>query len=322
MTVRLAIILALSATSAPALTLEFPANARSVAETIEQFGSRKLPISAFDDGDIQSIWAEGEVRQEAWHVPSASITTLQILAPLREQLMGAGFDILFECEARDCGGFDFRYSLDVLSEPEMHVDLGDFRFLAAQRMGEERPEYMSLLVSRSSARGFVQMTRIGAALPQAAIVSTSTKTPDTTAQVLAGTTPTLSAMAADTELTVQLEEIGRAVLKDLIFQTGSSKLGDQEFASLETLATYLIANPNRSIVLVGHTDAEGSLGGNIALSKKRASSVQKHLTRKLGVPNAQVKAEGVGFLSPLASNLTEAGRTINRRVEVILSSTE
>jgi hypothetical protein len=95
MTVRLAIILALCATSASALTLEFPANARAVTESIEQYSSRKLPISAFDDGDIQSIWAEGEVRQEAWHVPSSSITTLQILAPLREQLMDSGFDILF-----------------------------------------------------------------------------------------------------------------------------------------------------------------------------------------------------------------------------------
>jgi outer membrane protein OmpA-like peptidoglycan-associated protein len=322
MTVRLAIILALCATSASALTLEFPANARAVTESIEQYSSRKLPISAFDDGDIQSIWAEGEVRQEAWHVPSSSITTLQILAPLREQLMDSGFDILFECEARDCGGFDFRYSLDVLSEPDMHVDLGDFRFLSAQRMGEERPEYVSLLVSRSSSRGFVQMTRIGAALPQASVISTSTKTPDATVPVLDTKIPTLTAMPADTELTVQLEEIGRAVLNDLTFQTGSSKLGDQTFASLETLATYLIANPNRSIVLVGHTDAEGSLGGNIALSKRRASSVQQHLITKLGVPIEQVKAEGVGFLSPMASNLTEAGRTINRRVEVILSSTK
>ena len=44
-------------------------------------------------------------------------TTLQILAPLRDQLSEAGYEIIFECAANDCGGFDFRYALDLLPEP-------------------------------------------------------------------------------------------------------------------------------------------------------------------------------------------------------------
>ena len=76
------------------------------------------------------------------------------------------------------------------------------------------------------------------------------------------------------------------------------------------------------MVLVGHTDAEGALEGNIALSKRRATAVMERLVSVYGVEAAQVSADGVGFLSPLASNLTADGRAQNRRVEVVLTSTE
>ena len=74
--------------------------------------------------------------------------------------------------------------------------------------------------------------------------------------------------------------------------------------------------------MVGHTDAVGGLDGNVALSRRRASSVRDRLVGKYGVAGAQVTSDGVGFLSPRATNLTEAGRERNRRVEVILTSTE
>ena len=82
-------------------------------------------------------------------------TTLQILAPLRDQLSEAGYEIIFECAANDCGGVDFRYALDLLPEPDMHVDLGDYRFVAAQRATDTRPEYITVVVSRTDAHGFV-----------------------------------------------------------------------------------------------------------------------------------------------------------------------
>lgn len=323
MTLRAALLAATAAfsgTVADALTLEFPANARKVTEKIEDFGSYKVPISPYQGGTVQTIWAEGEVRQQAWQVQSPGLTTLQLLSPLRSQLFEDGFEVIYECEARDCGGFDFRYATSVLPEPDMHVDLGDYRFLATQRMGAERPEYVSLLISRSAGRGFVQVVRVGPKSSKETFVTASTKNavkaaPKTTASATIGPITGLP-------LIEQLETHGRAVLEDLTFQTGSSNLGETEFASLQALAAYLITNPSRSIVLVGHTDAEGSLAGNINLSRKRAASVKSRLTKDLGIPNAQVNADGVGFLSPLTTNLTEEGRTLNRRVEVILSSTE
>ncbi len=75
-------------------------------------------------------------------------------------------------------------------------------------------------------------------------------------------------------------------------------------------------------MLVGHTDAEGALEGNISLSKKRAAAVKARLIDVFGVPEAQIDAQGVGYLVPVASNLTDDGRMMNRRVEAILNSIE
>ena len=100
------------------------------------------------------------------------------------------------------------------------------------------------------------------------------------------------------------------------------RVGDQAFASLQALADYLRIYPDRTVALVGHTDSAGSLEANIALSKRRAKAVMEHLIKEYGVSAAQVNADGVGFLSPIASNLTSEGRAQNRRVEVVLTSTQ
>ena len=111
-------------------------------------------------------------------------------------------------------------------------------------------------------------------------------------------------------------------MSDLRFETGSSALGDGEYESLAALADYLKSDGTKRVALVGHTDAEGSLAANIAVSKRRATSVLERLVTSYGVAAAQLEAEGMGYLAPIASNQTDQGRTVNRRVEAILVSTE
>lgn len=295
--------------AAQGLSLEFPAFATPIAERTVASDSYFFPTAPFTDGPLEGITAEGAIRQQSWKLGGGSLTTLQILAPLRAQLQDAGFATLYECEARVCGGFDFRYQIDVMPEPDMHVNLGDYRYLAAQRSVDGAPEYVGLIVSRSANAGFVQLTRIGAA-NDAAGITASTKAP-----------PPDIALQPAGPVGEQLELNGYSTLNDLYFKTGSSQLDDRPFASLAALAAYLAAWPDRQVVLVGHTDAEGSLDANIALSRRRAMAVVERLVGTLGVSPGQVSADGVGFLAPRASNLTDEGRAQNRRVEVILSTT-
>ena len=320
---RLHILAGLCLLAAPcaAAPLDFPSTAIRAAAEADGIGSQRVPITGHAGGAMQTIWAEGDIRHEAWHMVTGGQTTLQILAPLRDQLTAAGYDVIFECADVDCGGFDFRYALPLLPEPDMHVDLGDFRYLAAQRAGDPQPEYVTLLVSRSSERGFIQVTTIGAAPPADAELATSTKSPLPGADLLPLPQPEAQADAPSPDilpLPQRLEAKGRAVLGDLTFRTGSAELDAADFDSLAALADYLKAQPDRAVVLVGHTDAEGALDSNIALSRRRADAVRARLVQQLGVPPAQVVAEGVGYLAPLTSNRTEEGRSANRRVEVIL----
>lgn len=297
-----------------ATVLNFPANATQIVAQSEPLGNANIAISRFSDATAYTRSVEGQVITEAWKFPFASQSTLQIITPLRQQLLEDGFEIVLDCKDESCGGFDFRYGIDILPEPEMHIDLGDFRYLSVKKTDADgAKEFISLIVSRSASTGFVQLTRIGAATKDQGSIVASTKS----------TTFTGAPVTFDgTGLAGSLETVGRAPLEDLTFGTGSSSLGDSSFVSLDELADYLKSNPEKTVALVGHTDSEGSLSGNINLSRKRATSVLERLVSSYGIPRRQLEADGVGYLSPRASNLTEDGRTQNRRVEVILTSTQ
>ena len=114
---------------------------------------------------------------------------------------------------------------------------------------------------------------------------------------------------------------GAVALDDLIFASGKAVLQDQDYASLAALAAWLKANPTQRVTLVGHTDATGSLAANTALSKQRAAAVRDWLIRHYGVAGAQIDAQGAGYLSPRATTQTPEGRALNRRVDVMLTST-
>jgi len=80
----------------------------------------------------------------------------------------------------------------------------------------------------------------------------------------------------------------------------------------------LIAKYNQTVVhIVGHTDSTGSDAYNQRLSEERARSVEDYFARR-GVPPSRMRSEGRGEQEPRADNRTEAGRQLNRRVEIYL----
>jgi OOP family OmpA-OmpF porin len=304
-------LLATLAQPVAALTLDLPAKVLGEETRSANPASYALPVAAFNGINVPSQQVEGALDQRAFRLDAAEMTTLAILAPLRDQVRAAGYEIVFECEARACGGFDFRFNTDVLPEPDMHVDLGDFRFLSAQKGAEA----VSILVSRSAGAAYVQITRItDAPLPATPVETPVNLNVETTPTGTEATVPA-SAVAAD------LDAKGSAVLDDLVFASGAATLTAGDYPSLAAVAAWLDANPEGTIALVGHTDASGSLAANVALSERRAEAVAEVLVDRYGADRARVDAEGVGFLAPRATNQTEEGRQKNRRVEVIVTST-
>lgn len=293
-----------------AFTPAFPLPAQPNASEVSDLSSFGLISGAWDGDKLPAVQLEGQVSKQSWRIPTSELTSLQLLSPLRDQLTEQGYDLVFECDTEACGGFDFRFAADVFNEPGMHVNLGDYRFLSARRTAENGgSQALNIMISRTPETGFVQINQLGSAAD----------TPTTTEAVI---TPVPVTPVVSSDLGQALETRGHAVLEGVTFRSGGTTLAESGMSSLAAVAEYLQQNPSRRVTLVGHTDAVGGLAGNVDLSKRRAQAVMQHLIAELGVRADQITADGVGYLAPRASNLTDAGREANRRVEVTLTSTE
>lgn len=123
-------------------------------------------------------------------------------------------------------------------------------------------------------------------------------------------------ISADT-LNKDIDSVGHVAVYDLLFDTGKADLKPESATALKEIARMLAMSPALTVHVVGHTDNVGSLAQNVDLSKRRAQSVVTALTTTYKVAVARLHADGVGPLSPVASNDDEAGRARNRRVELV-----
>lgn len=105
--------------------------------------------------------------------------------------------------------------------------------------------------------------------------------------------------------------------QDLLFAVDSASLRPDLTRDLNAVAASLLKYPNSRVEVIGHTDNTGAAAYNQDLSQRRASAVTSVL-RGAGVPSGRLAAYGRGEDQPVASNLNEAGRAKNRRVEIII----
>ena len=302
----------LTAGPAAALQLELPVNAQLTAERASKLDSFDAPIAAFDGVGVPALTLEGRVERRAWRVSSPGLTALQVIAPLRAQLEQQGYDPIFECDARNCGGFDFRFNVEVLPGPNMYVNIADYRYLTVVRGDPSEPEaVVSVLTSVTRGAAYVQIITV--ATPLNAVI----EIPELVVAPQAPERPT-EADREPVSFADRLLRDGHATLSELQFATGTSELGPGPFASLAELATFMQQETGYRVLLVGHTDTVGALAGNINLSRARAASVRARLISEFGIEASRLDAEGMGYLAPIASNLSEEGRRQNRRVEAVL----
>ncbi|MGB1238862.1 MAG: OmpA family protein [Pseudomonadales bacterium] len=112
----------------------------------------------------------------------------------------------------------------------------------------------------------------------------------------------------------------RLVLNDDVsFDTNSAKVKPSFYPSLGKVAEVLNKYQESRITIVGHTDSRGSEAYNQELSLKRAQAVQSYLVNS-GVSTYRLMTDGRGELAPRASNETAAGRSQNRRVELLVQA--
>ena len=106
---------------------------------------------------------------------------------------------------------------------------------------------------------------------------------------------------------------------EILFDVGKSTLKTGADLSLDRLAAFLRENGNRSLLIEGFTDSTGSEDFNKLLSEQRADAVRSALVER-GIDPARISTRGYGESFPVASNTTTAGKQLNRRVEIVMSS--
>lgn len=116
-----------------------------------------------------------------------------------------------------------------------------------------------------------------------------------------------------------LREDGRVSMSGGFFEFDSAELTETSAQILFKLAKALESIPEMRVVLVGHTDSSGAFDYNLELSQQRADAVRTALLAEpYNVEPERMVALGVGPIAPVASNVSDEGRALNRRVEFIV----
>jgi len=117
---------------------------------------------------------------------------------------------------------------------------------------------------------------------------------------------------------VPVQKGAKFLINNIFFEFGKFNLLPESYPELNRLAEFLKKNPEIRIKISGYTDNIGSTEDNQILSQKRADAVREYLISK-GIEVERITTLGYGEKDPIATNKTEKGRALNRRVEFEIS---
>lgn len=117
---------------------------------------------------------------------------------------------------------------------------------------------------------------------------------------------------------VPIEEGQAIVINNIFFDYDKSTLRPESFPELKRIIDVLHKNPSLAVEFGGHTDSVASVVYNIKLSNARAQAVASYVEEHGSIPSSRIVAKGYGKARPVATNSTDEGRQLNRRVEMTI----
>ena len=259
---------------------------------VKDFDAARMQAAAFRDGQpADARRLEGRITHIAYRTsPGPSI--LEVSRNFETQLAKAGFETLLACDVDACGGIPFSEGIDALPIPQMWVDGFNYRYFAGRKMDGGRETYASIIVSENNRDIYAQLV-------VAEVAAIENKMVDA------------AAMAKG------LRETGRIALYGIYFDTDKTEVKPESRPTLEQIAKLLTAHVSLSVFIVGHTDNQGPYAYNLDLSRRRAEATAAELVKNYGISAPRLRTAGVGLLAPIGSNASDAGRALNRRVELV-----
>jgi outer membrane protein OmpA-like peptidoglycan-associated protein len=104
---------------------------------------------------------------------------------------------------------------------------------------------------------------------------------------------------------------------EVTFASGKSILTTAGKKELDVVANFMQSHPDVKVSLDGYTDNSGSDKINNPLSAARAEAAKQYLISK-GISESRITTTGHGSANPVADNKTKEGRSLNRRVELVV----
>lgn len=258
-------------------------------DRVEEAFGRSERVIGLTDGQVQSEVFEGRVLLRRYDNPP-DVSTLEILENYRLALQAKGLVVDWDCASRQaCGN---QADGGWRSRNGMNLGIGsDVRYLTGTMSFEGATVHVSVGVE--SRTHYVQTLQTDAMATDRVRVTDA------------------AAMAAG------IDSTGKIALDNIYFDFGSAVLLPESDVALTEIAKLLAQRADLLVYVVGHTDSVGSLDSNLTLSRDRAQAVVTALETRFGVAAGRAVPAGVGPLAPVASNATEEGRQLNRRVEIV-----
>jgi len=259
---------------------------------VKDFDAARIQAAPFkNDKPADARRLEGRITRIAYRTnPGPSI--LEVSRNFETQLTKAGFETLLACDTDACGGIPFTEAIDALPIPQMWVDGFNYHYFAGRKADSGRETYASVVVSENNKEIYAQLI-------VAELGAIENKMVDA------------AAMAKG------LGEAGHIALYGIYFDTDKAVIKPESRPTLEQIAKLLAGQPQLNVFIVGHTDSQGTFDYNLDLSRRRAEAIATELVKSYRIAQPRLRTAGVGLLAPIGSNVSEAGRALNRRVELV-----
>lgn len=277
----------------------------------ENFASVRVPAGPgrFNNSEVtfdKATTVEGHISAYFYVAPKER-SALEVFRNYQSALTSGGFTVLYSCELRSC-------DQALIKEPFPRELLGQRKWSRDRTdptgSFDRDVRFTSAKISRNGADAYVMVyvaepDSIWQA-PVAAVVVAEPAPMDTGKVVV-----------NSDRLQKSLTDDGRIALYGIYFDVGRSEVKPESKPQLDEMGKLLNADKSLKVAIVGHTDNQGTVDGNVTLSQRRAEAVVAMLMSSYKIDASRLKARGVASFAPVASNRTEAGRAKNRRVELI-----
>lgn len=221
-------------------------------------------------------------------------------------LQKAGFNLIYECSAADCGNYILRDNLEKTIHAKNHrsdiyniTRKSHYYLFSAEKVTPQGKIYITMYSTQKRARFNVEMV----------------------VDIIEERAMSQVALNIDSDtLSKQIQATGSVSLYGIEFDFDKHTLKASSDKQLAEIADFLKNSKQVSLYVVGHTDNKGQYGYNHDLSKRRAAEVVNTLVSNYKIDKQRLTPVGVGPVAPKAANDTESNMQQNRRVELVLKS--